>query len=367
MKEPVGLYRTPLFKTNMALGAKMTPFAGWEMPIQYSSILNEARKVRSEAGLFDVSHMGRLKIQGPEASHFLNNILSFDVPQLQLNRAKYSVICNESGGIIDDCITYRIGQDRFLLIPNASNTTEVLRWLKKWSTDNEHMSIEDITVKTAMIACQGPKASDVLSKTSGLNLDSIGRFCIVKTQIAGNDSLIARTGYTGEDGFELILQETDAVQTWGLLLNNGAKPCGLGARDILRLEAGLLLHGNDMDTSTNPYEAGLNKFIDPDRDEYIAGPTLRQIRDSSLKQLLVGFVMMGRGIARHGYPIMDDSRQIGVVTSGSYSPTLDSNIGLGYVPICNSIVGSRFRIDIRGRHVEAKVASLPFYSRKKGT
>ena len=367
MEEPIRLYRTPLFKANVALGAKMTPFAGWEMPIQYSSILNEARKVRSEAGLFDISHMGRLEIQGPHASHFLNNILSFDVPRLQLNRARYSVICNENGGIIDDCITYRIGQNRFLLIPNASNTKEVLRWLKKWSAQDEQVSIEDITVKTAMIACQGPQASDVLSKTSGLNLDSIGRFCIAGTQIAGNDALIARTGYTGEDGFELIVQETDAEQTWELLLNNGAEPCGLGARDVLRLEAGLLLHGNDMDVSTNPYEAGLNKFIDPDRDEYIAGPTLRHIRDSNLKRLLVGFVMLGRGIARHGHPIMDASRQIGVVTSGSYSPTLDSNIGLGYVPTCNSTAGSRFRIDIRGRHVEAKVASLPFYSRERGT
>ena len=365
MEQSSDLKRTPLFEAHVALGARMTPFAGWEMPVQYASILDEARAVRSRAGIFDVSHMGRLDIQGPGAVSFLGRVLSFDVPRLPLGRGRYGVICSEDGGIIDDCIAYRRGPERFLLIPNASNAAVVLAWLRRWTASTAQVQIDDVTAKTAMIAHQGPKAAEMLSELTPLELSTIGRFNAVEAHVAGAEALVARTGYTGENGFELILPREAAAQAWKLLIEKGAVPCGLGARDVLRLEAGLLLHGNDMDDTTNPYEAGLNRFVDPDRDGYVAGQALRRIRDEGVSRVLAGFKMLGRGIARHGHPIVIGSSQIGHVTSGGYSPTLDSNIGLGYVPTGNSTPGSRFQIDIRGRRVEAEVTALPFYSRRR--
>jgi aminomethyltransferase len=343
----------------------MTPFAGWEMPVQYASILDEARAVRSRAGIFDVSHMGRVDVRGPGAAAFLGRLLSFDVPGMRVGRARYGVICTEEGGIIDDCIAYRRGSERFLLIANASNTATVLAWLRRWSPSIAEVQIDDVTTETAMIAHQGPRAPEMLSELTPLDMSSVRPFRAVETQVAGAETLVARTGYTGEDGFELILPREAAARAWNLLLEKGAEPCGLGARDVLRLEAGLLLHGNDMDDTTNPYEAGLSRFVDPDRDGYVAGQALRRIRDRSASRVLVGFKMVDRGIARHGHPIVDGSSQIGRVTSGGYSPTLDSNIGLGYVPTGYSIPGSRFQIDVRGRRVEAEVTTLPFYSRRR--
>jgi aminomethyltransferase len=370
------LKRTPLFDTHVSLGARMVPFGGWEMPIQYASILDEARAVRSRAGIFDVSHMGRVDIQGPGAAAFLDRVLSINVQAMRTGRARYNLICNEAGGIIDDCIVYRRGEAHFLLIPNAANTPTVLVWLARWSPDypvsslikggpERQVRIENVTSRFAMIAHQGPQALAMLQELTSTDLSSIRPFAAVEAQVAGEDTLLARTGYTGEDGFELILPSEAAPRVWKLLMDKGAVPCGLGARDVLRLEAGLLLHGNDMDTSANPYEAGLEKFVEPDREGYVAGAALRRIRDQGVDRRLVGFNMVERGIPRHGYPIVHDSRQIGQVTSGGHSPTLDMSIGLGYVPTDYSTVGSRFHVDIRGRLVEAEVTSLPFYSRRK--
>ena len=343
----------------------MAPFGGWEMPIQYASILGEARAVRSKAGIFDVSHMGRVKIQGPAADTFLDHVLSVNVPRVRTGRARYNVICDEDGGIIDDCILYRRGEEGFLLIPNAGNTATVLEWLSRWAPEQNKVRIEDITAEYAMIAHQGPQAARMLADLTSADLSAMKPFAAVETQVAGVDTLLARTGYTGEDGFELILPQEASDQVWKLLTEKGAVPCGLGARDVLRLEAGLLLHGNDMDTSSNPYEAGLDRFVDPDRDGYIAGHALRRIRDQGVNRRLVGFNILGRGIPRHGYPITDGPHRIGQVTSGGHSPTLDRSIGMGYVPIDYSAVGSRFQIDIRGRPVEAEVTALPFYSRRR--
>ena len=364
MEQPQALKHTPLFDTHLSLGARMSPFAGWDMPVQYSSILDEARAVRAGAGLFDVSHMGRVSIQGHGVASFLNRVLSFDVPALMVGRGRYCVVCTEEGGILDDCIAYRLEEEHFLLVANASNTAAVLDWLLRWAPQWE-MHIEDVTSRLAMIALQGPQAVNMLSEFVKPNLSSVGYFSLVETQVTGLEALVARTGYTGEDGFELILPQEGAVDLWKLLMDEGAKPCGLGARDILRLEAGLLLHGNDMEASTNPYEAGLDRFVDPDRDQYIAGAALRRIRDQGVSRVIVGFTMVGRGIARHGHSIMDGSRQIGYVTSGSYSPSLDRNIGMGYVPTAFSSPGARFLVDIRGRAVDAEVTTLPFYSRRR--
>ena len=354
------LHRTPLFDTHVALGARMVPFAGWEMPVQYEGILAEARAVRSSAGMFDVSHMGRVEFRGPGAADFLNRVLSVDVPGLRRGRARYNVICDRDGGIIDDCIVYRLGDERFMLVPNASNTDAVLDWFSQWGSGLS-FEIENITSDTAMIAHQGPEAAIMLSRLTARNLDRMRIFRAVQTQVAGVDTLLARTGYTGEDGFELIVPAESAPSVWAALSDRGSRPCGLGSRDVLRLEAGLLLHGNDMSTSVNPYEAGLDRFVDPDREGYVPGEALRRIRDEGPGRKLVGFRLTGRGVPRHGYAIKDGPEIIGEVSSGTFSPTLDMSIGMGYVPARYGVVGSRFDIDIRGRAVEAEVAELPFY------
>ncbi|MCH7800004.1 MAG: glycine cleavage system aminomethyltransferase GcvT [Chloroflexi bacterium] len=359
------LNRTPLFETHQSLGARIVEFAGWEMPIQYGGILDEVRQVRTNAGLFDVSHMGRLEIEGPDATALLDSVLSVNVPKLRQGRARYNVICDENGGIIDDCIVYRRGEDKFLLIPNASNTPPVVEWLERWTPDDAQVTITNITTQYAMIANQGPKAVEYLQKLTDTNLSSIRPFRTIDAQVSGHDAFLARTGYTGEDGFEIILPSEAASDVWRDLMAQGAAACGLGARDVLRLEAGLLLHGNDMDTSINPYEAALDKFVDPDRAGYVAGPRLRQIRDDGPSRKLAAFSMVGRGIPRHGYAISDGHSVVGEVSSGGPSPTLDMNIGLGYVPTEYSTPGSTIYIDIRGRPVEARVTTLPFYTRRR--
>ena len=367
MDQPAQLKRTPLFERHTSHGARMVDFSGWEMPVQYTSILDEARAVRSRVGIFDVSHMGRVEVRGPAAGQFLSRVYSVDVANMRIRRARYGLICNEQGGIIDDCILYRQGEQRYLLVPNASNTEAVLGWLSRWAPLPRPASFEDITPKTAMLALQGPQAADLLRDLTPADIDSLKAFSAVETYVAGIDTFLGRTGYTGEDGFELIVPSDKAAAAWGRLVERGATPAGLGARDVLRLEAGLLLHGNDMDADTDPYEAGLSRFVDPDHDGYVAAEALKRVREEGVRRVLVGFNMVGRGIARHGHRIMNTRRRIGHVSSGGYSPTLDRNIGLGYVPTGFSALGTRFSVDIRGRPVEAEVVSLPFYSRKKST
>jgi len=359
------LKQTPLFDTHVSLGGRIVPFAGWEMPVQYTGILEESRAVRTSAGLFDVSHMGRVDIRGPDAAPFLDRVLSVSLLALRIGRARYNVICDRDGGIVDDCIVYRRGEDQFLLISNASNTGTVLDWLAELAPSRDRVQLEDVTSSTAMIAHQGPQATSMLAELTSADLASIRLFSAVPEQVAGVETLLARTGYTGEDGFEMIVPNEDAPAVWAALMDKGAVPCGLGSRDVLRLEAGLLLHGNDMDTTVNPYEAVLDRFVDPDRDGYVAGEALRRIRDEGPSKKLVGFQMRSRRIARHGYPITDGSQQIGEVTSGGHSPTLDRSIGLGYVPIDLSTVGTRLTIDIRGRAEAAEITDLPFYSRRR--
>ena len=357
------LKQTSLYDTHVSLGARIVPFGGWAMPIQYESILQEARAVRTNVGLFDVSHMGRLKLQGSGAAPLLSRVLSVGAISMRPGRARYCLICNEDGGIIDDCIVYRNDDEDFLLIPNAANTATVTDWLDRWNTAPDTVSITNITAETAMIAVQGPRSIPMLNKFTADDISSVLPFNTIQTQFDGTDAMLAHTGYTGEDGFELIASAEDAARIWMLLVNEGAASCGLGARDVLRLEAGLLLHGNDMSVDTNPYEAGLERFVRPDRRGYVAREALLHARDEGVSRKLVGFFMTGRGIARHGYAICNDGREVGEVTSGSPSPLLDRNIGLGYVPADFSEVGTRLQIDIRGRLVDAEVTSLPFYIR----
>ena len=357
--------QTPLYDIHARHGARFVPFAGWDMPVRYESIIREAEAVRTNAGLFDVSHMGRVEFEGPGAASLLDSVLSVNVQGMRAGRAHYNVICDRRGGIIDDCIVYRLGDQRFLLIPNASNTDAVLDWIENLRPDHEETSISNVTDDIAMIACQGPKARDMVAHLADSDISKIRPFRARRASVNGVDTFLARTGYTGEDGFELMVPGDSAPYIWESLIELGASSCGLGARDVLRLEAGLLLHGNDMDTSINPYEAGLDKFVDPDREGYVAGDALRSIRDEGVSRKLAAFAMIQRGIARPGYSIIKGADLIGNVTSGGPSPTLDTNIGLGYLPIAYSEPGTRIAIEIRGRPVEAEITTLPFYRRSR--
>ena len=363
---PPALKRTPLYECHVAAGARMVDFAGWVMPIQYEGILAEARAVRSSAGIFDVSHMGRVEITGSVAAQFLHRLVTGDVVGMPLRRARYTLICNEAGGIIDDTIVYRLGDERFLLVPNAANSAEVLAWFgcwrEAWGLD---VDMNVVTEETALIALQGPSAEAMLQPGCDADLSSVRPFRSVEAQVLGAPAVVGRTGYTGEDGFEMAIPGESAPEVWNRLADAGAAPCGLGARDVLRLEAGLLLHGSDMDSTVTPLEAGLDRFVSWDAGDFIGLAALEQLKNSGLGRTLVGFRLLQRGVPRHGNDILDGDTVVGSVTSGTHSPTLDMGIGLGYVAMGASEPGTRLSVDIRGRRVEAEVASIPFYSRRR--
>ena len=360
------LKRTPLYGCHASSGARLVEFAGWEMPIQYEGILAEARAVRSNAGIFDVSHMGRVEITGADAATFIHRLVTGDVAGMPLRRARYTLICNEAGGIIDDTIVYRLGDERFLLVPNAANSAEVLAWFGRWrDTWSVDVDMKVVTEETALIALQGPSAEAMLQPGCDADLSSLRPFRGVETQVFGVPAVLGRTGYTGEDGFEMALPGEHAPGVWRRLEDAGAAPCGLGARDVLRLEAGLLLHGSDMDSAVTPLEAGLDRFVSWDTGDFIGLEALQQIKSSGLSRTLVGFRLRERGVPRHGNDILKDETVVGNVTSGTHSPTLDMGIGLGYVAIGASEPGTGLSVDIRGRRVEAEVASIPFYSRRR--
>ena len=358
--------RTSLYQTHLSLGARMVPFGGWDMPIQFEGILAEAKAVRSHAGLFDVSHMGRLEISGDEAALFFHKLVTADVLSMPVGRVRYVLILNESGGIIDDAILYRLEEERFLLVPNAANEDTVARWIQKWEAEWHHdVTIRWLTRETSMIAVQGPQAQELLQPVCSLPLSSLGPFRCAEGRVSGVKAIVSRTGYTGEDGFEVILPAEDAPSLWLDLFGRGAAPCGLGARDVLRLEAGLLLHGSDMDGTISPLEAGLERFLNWDKGEFVGLRALREIKSRGLYRTLVGFRMVERGVPRAGYPILDGERTVGGVTSGTHSPTLDTGIGLGYVFSEFASPGSTLAVDLRGRQGMAQVTVLPFYSRKR--
>ena len=360
------LLHTPLFERHVAAGARIVDFAGWEMPIQYDGILAEARAVRGRAGIFDVSHMGRVEITGSDAAAFLHRIVTGDVVGMPLRRARYTLICNEAGGIIDDTIVYRLGDERFMLVPNAANSPDVLAWLARWRSEwGQDVEMKVVTEQTALIALQGPSAQAMLQPGCNADLSSVRPFRCVETQVFGAPALVGRTGYTGEDGFEMALPGEHAPDVWSRLADAGAAPCGLGARDVLRLEAGLLLHGSDMDSAVTPLEAGLERFVSWDSGDFIGRDALEQARARGLSRTLAGFRLLERGVPRHGNDVLQGDAVVGSVTSGTHSPTLDMGIGLGYVEIVASAPGTRLAVDIRGRRVAAEAAAIPFYSRRR--
>jgi aminomethyltransferase len=361
------LKHTPLFAQHVALGARIVPFAGWEMPIQYEGITVEHQAVRERAGIFDVSHMGELELQGPRALELVNQLVTNDIARAADGQAVYTCCCNEQGLILDDLIVYRRSPEDILVICNASNRDKIARHFAKAAEGV--CDFHDASDETALMAVQGPRAIESV-KRAGVNIDlnALGSFRFARAHVAGIPCTLARTGYTGEDGVEIVSGWDDAPKIWDALLAAGRElglsAVGLGARDTLRLEARLSLYGNDIDETTNPIEAGLGWTVKLDKPDFVGKAHLLGVKAAPLRRRLVGFEMVGRGIARHGYPLFDALRvQIGICTSGSPSPTLGKNIGLGYVPLAVSEVGSEFLVDCHGKHIPAKVVKTPFYKR----
>jgi aminomethyltransferase len=362
------LKRTPLWEEHHSAGAKLVPFAGYEMPVQYrSGILAEHQAVRKFAGMFDVSHMGEIEVQGPQALDLVQYVTTNDASKLEYGQAQYSVICREDGGVMDDCIVYRL-RDRYMIVVNASNRAKDRDWMLHHSQKFD-CDVTDRSDEVALIALQGPRAQKILSKLTDANLDAIRYYHFDEGQVGAASALISRTGYTGEDGFELYLSADDAVSVWRRLLEVGAAdgvtPAGLGARDSLRLEMGYALYGNDLDEKRTPLEAGLAWVTKLDKGDFIGAKALRTLKEKGVRQRLVGFVLKEQGFPRHGYEVRAGGQGAGEVTSGTVSPSLDQGIGLAYVANEASKAGTPIEVIVRDKPVAAEITRPPFYT--KGT
>jgi aminomethyltransferase len=362
------LRRTPLYDDHVALGGRMVPFAGWEMPVQYKGVADEHRAVRTAAGVFDVSHMGELILSGEHAGAVVNYLVTNDASRLTDGQAMYTCACNAQGTILDDLIVYRVSSEKWLIVCNASNRDKIAAHFR--AAAEHHCDFDDASDRTSLLALQGPKAFDVLAemKGDGPDLRKLASFHFRDAVLANVPCTVARTGYTGEDGVEIFCAPEHASQLFRAMLDVGkpfgVEPAGLGARDTLRLEARLSLYGNDIDETTNPLEAGLGWVVKLDKGDFLGREALQRIKTEGVARKLVGFEMKGRGIARHGYPLLDTTgAKIGTCTSGSPGPTVGKNIGLGYVPASMAAVGTEILVDCRGRSVEAVVAKTPFYKR----
>jgi len=358
--------RTSLYEEHKKAGARMVPFAGFEMPIQYTGIVDEHTAVRTACGVFDVSHMGELEMTGEYAAQVVNYLITNDASKLVDGQALYTCACNERGTILDDLIVYRAAQDRWLIVCNASNHEKMAGVFRR-AAEN-HCEFRDVSDETALIAVQGPKAFDVLGKlgADAAKLSELKSFHFRDAVVANVRCTAARTGYTGEDGVEIFCAWNDAPQLWRALVDAGAKPAGLGARDTLRLEARLSLYGNDIDETTNPIEAGLSWVVKMNKGDFVGRAALEKIKAEPLPRKMIGFEMIGRGIARHGYPLRDEvGAEIGICTSGGPCPTVGKNLGLGYLQTAKTEIGTHFMVDCRGKNIEAVVVPTPFYKRAK--
>ena len=353
--------------------AKMTLFAGFEMPLWYKGIIPEHLAVRNSVGIFDITHMGRAIITGPEAEKFLNYVSTNDVSKLTPLSAQYSTLCNEKGGIKDDFVVSRLEKDKFLMVYNASNRAKDYEWLTLHAKKFD-VKVEDASDDIAMFAVQGPKAEETLQKISTEDLSQIGRFKCGWTKLADIQVFLSRTGYTGEDGFEIFVWNSPisnpekAVKVWNSILEAGREfgiqPCGLGARDTLRLEAGMCLYGNDINEDTTPLEARISFVVKFDKDEFIGKEALLKQKEEGLKRRRIGIKMLERGIPRRGYGIYKNGEKIGEITSGTFSPFLENGIGMGYVKIEYDNEGEKVTVDIRGKQLKAEIIKLPFYQRR---
>jgi aminomethyltransferase len=359
------LNRTPLYERHRALGARFVDFGGWEMPVQYTGILEEHHAVRQRAGLFDVSHMGQVEVRGPRALATVQRLTVNDVARLQDGQAQYSLLCHPTGGVIDDIIVYRLTAQRILICINAANIEKDLGWIRE---HNGGAEIVDRSSELALLALQGPQATAILAPLVGSEITAVARFACCESKLVGREVLLARTGYTGEDGWEIYCRAEDAVELWDSLLaagsSHGLAPAGLGARDTLRLEAALPLYGHELADDITPLEAGLSWVVRLDKGEFIGRDALRRKKDQGVDRQLVGVVLTEPGIPRQGYAIRHGDEVVGSITSGTKSPTLGKGIGLGYAKSTYARVGTSLSIDIRGRQVRAEVVARPFYKRR---
>jgi len=352
---------TPFYAKHVAAGAKIAPFAGYLMPIQYSGIIEEHKKVRESVGVFDVSHMGEFKVSGPDAEAYLNRLTVNDVSRLEVGQVQYSAMCYPDGGIVDDLLVYRFA-DHFMMVVNASNIDKDFAWAEENRLAN--MQLENQSDEIGLLAIQGPQAFDTLQKLTEVRLDDIPFYHFTEGQLAGIEMIISRTGYTGEKGFELYHDPQHSLRLWETIFEAVAEfdiqPVGLGARDTLRMEMKYCLYGNDIDQTTHPLEAGLGWITKLKKGEFISSDVLRKVKEEGIQRKLVAFRMLERGIPRHEYPILVDGKVVGKVTSGTQSPSLGVGIGLGYVEKPFSKIGSEIQLDVRGRKLRAEIIKPPF-------
>ncbi|MDO8616744.1 MAG: glycine cleavage system aminomethyltransferase GcvT [Dehalococcoidia bacterium] len=364
---PVGtLRRTPLYDEHLRLGARMVPFAGYEMPVQYAGVVEEHNAVRRAAGMFDVSHMGRFEVLGPDAGRFLRHVCTWDMTRLEAGEGHYAAACRTDGGILDDVYVFCLAPERYLIVVNASNAEKMKQWLEQHIAPFE-AGLVDRHASTAMIAVQGPQWLDRLGPVAGREfVRSLRPRRCGEIAWQGETLFASRTGYTGEDGMELVIAAGAGPPLWRALLEAGAQPCGLGARDTLRLEAALLLYGNDMDEATNPWEAGLDWVVSlDDGADFLGREALLRLREAGPARLLVCLEAAGRGIMRHDCAILRSGQEVGKVTSGGYSPTLSTSIGMGFVPPALAAAGTELTVDVRGKALPVTVVPRPFYKRPK--
>ncbi|MGQ9544114.1 MAG: glycine cleavage system aminomethyltransferase GcvT [Candidatus Bathyarchaeia archaeon] len=365
-------YRTQLFQYHEK-ASRLTEFAGFQMPLWYDGIVSECLAVRNSVGVFDISHMGRIFVTGPDAEAFLNYVTTNNVEILRSNHAQYTLICNWEGGIKDDLVIMKLDGQEYLVVCNAGNRQKDLAWLQN-NSRGYSVNLRDVSDEVAMISVQGPRAAVTVQRLLSGDLSNMVRFDCKYVEIAGLRCILSRTGYTGEDGFEICVLDaslsnpTNALNLWDMILKAGeefgVKPCGLGARDVLRLEAGMCLYGSDITESTDPLEARLDFVVKLEKGVFIAKDAILKRRGAGVKRRRVGLRMLGKGIPREKNTILKDGKTIGAVTSGTYSPTLNVGVAMGYLPIEYSNIGERVQIDIHGKLLEAEVVDFPFYDTK---
>lgn len=362
------LKKTSLFEAHKRYGGKIIDFSGWALPVQYEGLVEEHNAVRNNAGLFDVSHMGEVEVKGEQALDYVNYLVSNDVSKLENNQVLYAMMCYQDGGIVDDLLVYKFTNKEFLLVINASNIDKDFKWMKSVS-EGFDVELNNISENVSEMALQGPKAEEILQKLTETKLSEIGFFyCKKDVNIAGAKCLVSRTGYTGEDGFEIYLNHEDAEKVWDKLFEVGEelglKPAGLGCRDTLRFEAALPLYGNEISKDITPLEAGLGFFVKLDKESFVGKDALVKQKEEGLKRKLVGFELLDKGVARHGYIVMAEGKEIGFVTTGYKSPTLGKNIGLAIVDNEYSKLDTPIEIKMRKKLLKAKVISRRFYKKQ---
>ncbi|MDU4959591.1 MAG: glycine cleavage system aminomethyltransferase GcvT [Sporomusaceae bacterium] len=360
--------QTPLYETHLRCGGKMVEFGGWLLPVQYSGIKDEHQAVRTRAGLFDVSHMGEVLVAGEQALPFLQKLVTNDVSRLQIGQILYTPMCFADGGTVDDLLIYRLAEREFMLVLNAANIDKDWQWLQE-NAAGFAVELQNRSDDTALLALQGPKAQAILTTLTDVDLDGLRYYRFYpKAAVAGATVLLSRTGYTGEDGFELYCRRQDAVGLWDAIMAAGKPfallPAGLGCRDTLRFEAGLPLYGHELSASITPVEAGLGMFVKPDKGDFNGCGVLAAQKTAGAGRRLVGFVMLDRGIARAGYPVFADGAAVGMVTSGTYAPTLNQNLGLALIQSEYAGIGQTLEVEIRGKRLRAKSIARPFYKRE---